>query len=92
MQGMEVYGVAVIPVLVGLIEVAKIGGLPKRFSPILAIVLGILAGIVYLEPESIRGGIIQGIAVGLASVGLYSGTRNIMIKKQEENTEEDNDG
>lgn len=80
MQGVEVYGVAIIPVIVGLIEVAKIGGLPKRYAPILAVVLGLLAGIVYLEPESIKGGILQGVAVGLASVGLYSGTRNVMKK------------
>lgn len=82
MQEMEVYGVAIIPVIVGLIEVAKVGGLPKRFAPILAVILGILAGIVYLEPDNIKGGVLKGIAIGLASVGLYSGTRNVISKKQ----------
>src|SRR5699024_11568272 len=76
----------------GLIEVAKIGGLPKRFAPVLAIVLGILAGVIYLEPESMKGGVLKGIAIGLASVGLYSGTRNVIRKKQKNQNEEDGNG
>lgn len=91
MQGMEIYGVAIIPVIVGLIEVAKRAGLPKRFSPILAIALGILAGIVYLESGSIKEGVLKGIAIGLASVGLYSGTRNVIRGKEVNEDEEDND-
>lgn len=87
---MEVYGVAIIPVVVGLVEVAKIGGVPKRFAPLLALALGIVAGIVYLNPEYIKGGVLKGIAVGLASVGLYSGTRNIVKKKQVNNNKEEN--
>jgi len=92
MQGMEVYGIAIIPVIIGLIEVAKAGGLPKRFAPILALVLGILAGIVYVDPESVKGGVLKGVAIGLASVGLYSGTRNVMMKKQNAKDEENIDG
>lgn len=89
MQEMEVYGVAIIPVIVGLIEAAKRGGLPKRFSPVLALALGILAGVVYLDTESMKEGVLQGIAIGLASVGLYSGSRHVMKKNKKSEQEED---
>jgi len=89
---LEVYGVAIIPIVVGLVEVAKTGGLPNRFAPILALMLGILAGIFYLEPENVKEGVLKGVVVGLSSVGLYSATRNVVGKKQmNKNEEEKND-
>lgn len=91
MPEMEVYGIAVIPIIVGLIEAAKAGGLPKRFAPILALILGVAAGVIYLNPDSIKGGLLQGIAAGLASVGLYSGTSNVMKRRQQNGEEEEGD-
>lgn len=73
---LTVYDVALIPAIVGLIQVAKGLGLPHKFSPILGIVLGIVAGTVFVYPDDIKGGILVGIMIGLSTSGLYSGTKN----------------
>lgn len=70
-MGFEIYDVAIIPIITGLIEIAKKMGLPKKFSPLIALALGIIAGVVYIEPQDVAGGIIIGIAVGLSASGLY---------------------
>lgn len=58
----------------GLTEVAKTIGLPSRFAPLVAIVFGVLAA-------SLSGfsgeTTLQGIKLGLLSVGLWSSTRAI---------------
>lgn len=78
----EAYGITVIPIIIGLIEAAKIIGMPKRFSPVLALVLGIAAGVIYIDPGDIKGGILIGIAIGLSSIGLYSGTKNTIFRNE----------
>ncbi|WP_246569888.1 hypothetical protein [Lentibacillus saliphilus] len=84
MLQLEAYGVMLIPIIIGITEVAKLAGLPKKFAPLLALVLGIAAGLTYASPGSIKGGILVGIALGLSSVGLYSGTRTMIIKNNNE--------
>ncbi|NEU31968.1 hypothetical protein GN156_14445 [bacterium LRH843] len=79
----EVYGVVLIPLLVGLVELFKTAGLPKKLSPIAALLLGVAAGVVYVYPEDIKGGIIVGIMMGLSASGLYSGTKNTIEKRSE---------
>ncbi|GIN93293.1 hypothetical protein J22TS1_43440 [Siminovitchia terrae] len=73
---LTVYDVALIPVIVGLIQLAKGLGLPTKFSPILGIILGIVAGSIFVYPNDIKGGILGGIMIGLSTTGLYSGTKN----------------
>ena len=65
--------VAIIPVVVGLVAVVKGLGLPTRFSPLGAILFGI--GLVALTGATVPAMIVQGIIVGLAASGLYSGTK-----------------
>ena len=61
-----------LPITIGLTQVAKLVGLPKRFVPLFAIVvatgLGLNLGLDW--PTS--------ILVGLASIGLYSSVKNIV--------------
>lgn len=73
---MEVYDVAVVPVIIGGVEIAKRLGLPSKFSPVLATALGVAIGIVYVSPTDIAKGILVGASLGLSAVGLYSGTKN----------------
>lgn len=82
------YAVMLIPIILGLIEVAKVLRMPKRFAPLLAVLLGILAGIFYLEAESLSHSILLGIALGLSSVGLYSSTKNIIVEEKKKQKEE----
>lgn len=74
---MDIYGVFIVPLIIGLVEIVKRAGLPSKWSPVFAVVLGLLAGMLLLFPEDIRQGVVVGLALGLSATGLYSGTKNI---------------
>jgi hypothetical protein len=67
----------ILPIIVSVVELAKSLGLPRKFSSLIAVIAGIVIGIVYLHPEDIKLGIFEGIMYGLSSTGLYSGTKNV---------------
>ncbi len=74
------YGVAIVPAILGLTQVAKQLGIPGKFAPLIAVSLGLLAGLAQAAGGApIPGanpwisGAITGIALGLAASGLYSG-------------------
>jgi len=73
---MEVYDIAIVPFILGIVELVKKLGLPSKFCPIVGVVLGIVIGIVYISPADITKGILVGASLGLSAVGLYSGTKN----------------
>jgi len=73
---MEYAGIAIIPLLVGLLEVFKKVGLREKYVPVFSLILGIGTGIALFADGDIKKGIIQGIFIGLSAVGLYSGTKN----------------
>ena len=61
---------------IGLTEVIKRGGMPDKFIPLTAVVVGIilvaLGDITALTTLSV----ISGVAVGLSAIGLFSGVKN----------------
>lgn len=65
--------VSLVAIVMGLTEVVKRLGLPKRFVPLFSVVLG--AGISMLMTGVTNQSIIAGVVVGLVSCGLYSGTK-----------------
>lgn len=73
----ELYNVAIIPLLIGLIEVFKLAGLPKKYVPFVSVILGLLFGIFYLT-SNLKEGIVIGLMFGLSATGLYSSTKNII--------------
>lgn len=73
---MEVYNVAIIPLIVGVVELLKQLGLPSKFAALASVVLGIVIGVVYVSPDSITQAILVGASLGLSACGLYSGTKN----------------
>lgn len=58
------------PIIVGLVWAANGLGLDKKYSPLLAVGIGLLMAWSYNQD------IWQGVAAGLVAVGLYSGTKN----------------
>lgn len=62
-----------IAIVIGLTEVVKRLGLPKKFIPAFAVLLG--AGISMATGGVTTTAILGGIIVGLTSQGLYSGTK-----------------
>ncbi|WP_206099720.1 hypothetical protein [Longirhabdus pacifica] len=77
----QVYDIAILPLIVGLVSMTKAIGLPQRFAPFIAILLGVLAGIFYVAPHNMNEGILVGIALGLAASGLYSSTKTLAEKR-----------
>lgn len=73
------YQVVAIPVINGLVEMAKMAGLSKRYCPVLAVGLGVLLGLGVRAPgEPVGLAILDGLIIGLSAVGLYSGGRNVL--------------
>jgi len=64
---------AAIPVVLGLVEVTKRVGLPARYAPLASLVFGV--GAIALTGVSWQATVIQGIIVGLAASGLWSGPK-----------------
>jgi len=73
---MEYAGIAIIPLLIGVLEVIKRLGVNKKYIPIISLLLGIGTGILLFADGDLKAGIIKGIYIGLSAVGLYSGAKN----------------
>ena len=72
---MELYGFAIVPLIVGLVEVLKNKGLSSADAPIAAIILGLGAGfaVEQANPSHIWvRAIVYGVAYGLMASGIYS--------------------
>jgi hypothetical protein len=72
-----VYNIALIPVIIALVGLAKRLGLNQKFAPIVAVVLGLAAGFVYLAPGDSAKAVLLGLVAGLSATGLYSGVKNV---------------
>lgn len=74
-----VYGLPAVAIVIGLVQVAKAVGFPARYSGLLAIALGIglmMLYTYYMETPWAQA-IVFGIAIGLASAGVWSTTKNV---------------
>ncbi|WP_203363718.1 hypothetical protein [Bacillus sp. REN10] len=80
---MDFYNVVIIPLILGIVEVFKRAGLPTKYSPIVAVFFGLLFGVFYLN-QGMKQGIIVGLMLGLSASGLYSGSKNVMEKRKED--------
>ena len=74
--------VAAIPAVLGVVAAIKQVGLPSRFAPIASILLGI--GLVALTGQPWQADITQGILVGLAASGLWSGSKALFVPSDDQ--------
>lgn len=74
----------VLILLVALVEITKLIGFPKKYTPIVAIVLGVIMSVLYLGDNSIKNGILIGLWLGLGSIGSYSTIKNIFFKHDDD--------
>lgn len=74
---MEYTDVLLIPVIMAIAEMLKKVGFNPKFIPVVDIILGLIGGLVYLYPGDIKAGILQGLIMGLAACGVYSGYKNV---------------
>lgn len=71
---------ALVAIVTGLVSLSKEAGLPTKWAPLLSLLFGIFAGVFYVSPNDLLGGLLNGVVLGLASVGLYSGPKNLVEK------------
>ncbi len=75
-MNIQIIGILV-PVIVGLVAVAKEIGLPSRFASLVSLVFAV--GITFLFTGQVSGvSVLIGIVTGLAASGLYSGTKSVV--------------
>ncbi|HZU13904.1 MAG TPA: hypothetical protein VFB58_13765 [Chloroflexota bacterium] len=74
-----IFGIALVPAIVGLTEVTKQLGLSSRFAPAMAVAFGILGSLAQLYGGHVTWmpAVVTGIALGLSASGLYSGARTL---------------
>jgi hypothetical protein len=76
---------SVVPVIVGLVVVARRLGLPALSETPVAIVLGVTISLGYALAGQVPGGVviadavIRGVAVGLTSAGLIAAIRRLLL-------------
>ncbi|NBI28166.1 hypothetical protein [Chengkuizengella marina] len=76
----QVYDIAIVPIIVALVQLAKQIGLSAKYQPVFSLVLGVATGIFYVAPGDPKQAILVGIVMGLAASGLWSGAKNIVEK------------
>ena len=81
MDQLTVYGVALVPVLVGLTELLKRFGLPARFIPLSSLIMGYFFAFYYLAPGEPKKAILFGTVLGLSAIGLFSGAKNTFLRR-----------
>lgn len=61
-----------LPVIVGLVAVAKKAGMTSRYAPLLSVFLGVVGVWVFNDQNTLW---LAGVVIGLSSAGLYSGVK-----------------
>ncbi len=80
----EIGGVAVVPLIIAIVALAKSLGLENRWAPLAAVLIGVLIMAGNQAAQVVPGFgdwynvILWGLAAGLMAVGLYSGTKNTL--------------
>lgn len=76
----EIYGIALLPIIISLLEVIKLYKVPTKFIPLISLAIGILIALFFIAPGEYPKAILIGIQLGLAAVGLHSGVKNTLEK------------
>lgn len=68
-----------IPLIVAVIEALKQAGAPKRYLPLISLVIGI-AVVTVSDGLLTTNSVLQGAILGLSASGLYSGAKSVIGK------------
>ena len=61
-----------VPVVLGVVQVAKVAGMSSRYAPLVSLMLGVL-GAIFLVGAVDKASALQGVIAGLSACGLWSG-------------------
>lgn len=81
-----IYEMPVIGAVMFLVWAGNQAGLPRKFSPLVATVLGIAFSFFYIASGDFSKAIIQGIFIASSAVGFHSGTKNMVEYVRNNNT------
>jgi hypothetical protein len=85
LQGALTSAVAIVPIIVALVQVAKMVGLPSKFSPLVSLGAGVLISFLFgHDSGDMSQTILSGVVYGLSASGLYSGIKTTAHAKQNE--------
>jgi hypothetical protein len=73
MDTLTVQFLVLVPLVLGVIQVFKLAGLSTRWSPLVALILGIGGAFLIGGVHSVN--VIQGLVAGLSAIGLWSGIK-----------------
>lgn len=71
-----------VPITTGLVEVLKRAGLPDRYASVAALIVAIGVIALLVEDPVAKGGVVTGIATGLAASGLYDNYRMHVVRER----------
>lgn len=71
-----------IAVVTGLTALTNRFGLPEKYEPILALILGVLFAFIYVD-VTLRYQVLAGLIIGLSSSGLYKNSKSVYGKVKE---------
>jgi hypothetical protein len=77
MFDVQVFGVSAVLAIMTIVRLLQDLGLPKKFSPIVSVGLGILTGVFLVDPQDLQQGLIDGFYLGLSAIGVHSGVKNV---------------
>ena len=66
----------IVPVILGVVQVAKIAGLPSKWAPLLSVLCGVSVALL-VDGVTVESGFL-GVLAGLSASGLWSGTKATM--------------
>ena len=80
-MGNEMGAILIVPLIAGFVEALKRAGLPRRYAALIALASGVCISVgAYIAngvgARDLYDAVLQGIAFGLASAGLYSVARS----------------
>lgn len=73
---LSIFETTVIPAMIFVIWIFVQMGIPKKFAPIIALALGITAGLYFVGFTA--EGIVVGVLLAAAAIGFHSGTKNVI--------------
>jgi len=82
-----IFGGPMVALTIGITEAIKRLGIPSKWSPIVAIVIGIIMALISSEFRVSSEVILGGMVMGLSSSGLWSGTKSVLLKKKERSSD-----
>ena len=59
--------IAIVPIVTGLVQAIKMAGVPSKYAPSLAVVLGVLSTYIV----GVDSALLMGVVYGLTAAGLY---------------------